>query len=69
MWKILHKDNNRKARGVGEFIVRVNDGYCEYEYYFKRADGKYRIRDIVEAIELELQADVVGHRLIKVNEL
>ena len=67
MWKVLHKDNNRRARGVGEFIVRINDGYCEYEYYFKRADGKYRISDVARVVELELQADIVGKRLIKTN--
>ena len=68
MESIIHRDNNNFSETYACFTVRINDGNCEWEYYFKRRDGDYSIRKVAEAIARDLNAKLVGSRILKVNK-
>ena len=49
---------------LDKWTVKINDGYCEYEYVLKARNDEVSIHDLYELIRAKLEADKVEGRFV-----
>ena len=47
-----------------KWTIKINDGYCEYEYVLKARNEEVSIHDLYELIRAKLEADRVDGKFV-----